>query len=417
MGRSSIIMVLGFTMALMVKGFNLSNVSSEAFDNVVRYYNRAASHGLAASLANMGSQVIYRVPNAFPTWSNVSISGGRVNLRTIVAPPALYDSGKVMLISTSVYPYPVPADPKKAYYDTVIIVWGQSRFSKFAYYSSGEGSINWASKDTVYGPFHTQDKMTINGSPVFWGKVTNKGGMTTGQHPEFHNGYQTGIDIPMPSSFTPLKNAALTNGKYLHGKDVTITFDSTDTGYMIVKEGTSAAVRVNIKTYCPNGAMVIDSANVRVKGLFTGQLTIAVQASGKANKGKLYLDSSIVYKHDPLDKSKPPSDDMLGLCAEDSIVITENSNNDPNIKIQAALFSMNKGLGAENYDDGNTRGRINLLGGVSQKQRAAVGTLDSHGSVNSGYSKSYMYDDRMMVASPPYYPATGSYEILSWYER
>jgi hypothetical protein len=110
---------------------------------------------------------------------------------------------------------------------------------------------------------------------------------------------------------------------------------------------------------------------------------------------------------------------MLGLCATDSIVITRNTNNANNITIQAALFSLTKGLGAEQYDNSNygTRGRINLLGGVSQKQRAAVGTLAGDGSVATGYSKSYRYDDRMMNQNPPFYPTTGSYEILSWYER
>ncbi len=193
-------MVLGFSIALILKGFNLSNVSTDAYNNVVGYYNRAAGHSLAESFANMGSQVIYRVPNAFPKWTNVSLSGGKVSLKTSV-----YDTtGRIILVSTSNY---------QNYLDTVIIIWGQSQFSKFAYYSGVEGSINWASKDTVYGPFHTQDKMTINGSPVFWGKVTNKLGMTSGQHPVFNAGYQTGIDIPMPSDFTPLKNAALSGGK------------------------------------------------------------------------------------------------------------------------------------------------------------------------------------------------------------
>jgi hypothetical protein len=307
-------------------------------------------------------------------------------------------------------------------------VWGQSRFSKFAYYSAIEGAINWAGKDTIYGPFHTQDKMTVNGgtpptaNPVFWGKVTNKLGMTKNPStttPEFHNGYQTGIDLPMPTDFNPLKNAALSEGRYIRGKDVTITFDSMDTGHMTIKIGTAAAQRVLITTYVPNGALVIDSANVRIKGVFKGQMTLSVQSAGASGKGKLYLDSSVAYCRNPLDHPNPP--DMLGLCAEDSIVISHNTYNDNNITIQGALFSLKSGLGAEEYDNTSftpkVRGRINLLGGISQKQRAAVGTLNSDGTIKTGYSKSYRYDDRMMNQNPPFYPTTGSYEILSWYER
>ncbi|MGA3245758.1 MAG: hypothetical protein ABSE41_14165 [Bacteroidota bacterium] len=413
MGRTSILMILAFSTALILKGFNLSRVSADAYTNVVTYYSRAAAHSIAAGMANMGSQVIYRTPNAFPTWMNRAFAGGTVNLWT----KTMDSLGRMRLTVASNY---------KGYLDTVSIVWGQSNFSKFAYYSATEGSINWAGKDTIYGPFHTQDKMTVNGgtppiaNPVFWGKVTNKLGMTKNPStttPEFHNGYQTGIDIPMPSDFTPLKNAALTAGKYIHGQDVTITFDSMSTGYMTIKIGAAAAQHVLISTYAPNGALVIDSANVRIKGIFKGQLTLSVQSGGVANKGKLYLDSSVAYCRNPLDHPNPP--DMLGLCATDSIVITRNTNNANNITIQAALFSLTKGLGAEQYDNSNygTRGRINLLGGVSQKQRAAVGTLAGDGSVATGYSKSYRYDDRMMNQNPPFYPTTGSYEILSWYER
>jgi len=218
----------------------------------------------------------------------------------------------------------------------------------------------------------------------------------------------------MPTDFTPLKNAAISGGKYIHGSDVTITFDSASTGYMTIKIGAAAAQHVLISTYAPNGAILVDSGNVRIKGVFKGQLTLSVQSGGKANKGKLYLDSSVAYCRNPLDHPNPP--DILGLCAEDSIVITNNSNNSGNVTIQAALFSLNGGLGVEQYDNGVIRGRINLLGGISQKQRAAVGTL-SGSNVNSGFSKSYRYDDRLMNQNPPFYPTTGSYEILSWYER
>jgi hypothetical protein len=320
------IMVIGFSMALMLKGFNLSGVSSDAYNNVVNYYNRAASHNIAAGMANMGCNVIYRVPNAFPRWDNVSFGGGTVNLWTVTED----EYGRMRLTVASNF---------RGYLDTVSVVWGQSNFAKFAYYSAVEGNINWASTDTIYGPFHTQDKMTINNDPVFWGKVTTKLGMKkvpANSEPEFHNGYQSGINIPMPSDYAPLKNAALSAGRYLRGKDVTIAFDSMDTGYMTIKVGTNPAQRVLISTYCPNGAMVIDSANVRIKGVFKGKLTIAVQSAGASDKGKMYLDSSIAYARNPLDHPDPP--DLLGLCAEDSIVITRNTNNSNNITIQASLF-------------------------------------------------------------------------------
>jgi hypothetical protein len=417
MGRTSLLMVMGYSVALMLMGFNLSQVSTEAYKNSLEYHNRVVSHGLAASLANMGCNVIYRVPNAFPHWTNVSLGGGVVSLDTKTIPghavPGAPVPVNVQLMATSDY---------GGYKDTVIIEWGVSSFGRFAYYSGSEGpsggKINWATADTVFGPFHTQDKVTVSGNPVFWGKVTNKLGLTknpTSSAPQFNGGYQTGIDIPMPTDFNPLKNAALANGKYLHGKDLTLTFnsDSTMTIRGLITTPVAKDTIVLLRTYVPNGALVIDTANVRIKGKFTGQLTLSVQAGGSTSKGKLYLDSSVAYANNPADGT---SGDILGLCATDSIVVTNNANNSGNVTIQAALFSLNKGLGVEQYANGVVRGRINLLGGISQKQRAAVGTL-SGGVVNSGFSKSYRYDNRLMTQSPPFYPTTGSYMILSWYER
>jgi hypothetical protein len=401
MGRTSLIMVLGTSMILMMMGYRLSNVSTSAYENMTQYYYRTASHNLATGFANMGCQVIYKTPNARPQWTDVPLSGGKVSLWTTSLP-----QGRVQLTTTSIY---------QGWMDTVVVIWGQSKFSKFAYYSVIEGAINWASKDTIYGPFHTQDNMLVNGNPVFWGKATNRLGMTkspASSKPQFYGGYQTGIDIPMPSDFNPLKTAAQSGGKYLNGMDMTITFNND--GTLTVKEGAGAPTRVPLSTYAPNGALMVNGGNIRIKGKFTGQLTISAQAGGVAGKGKVYLDSSVTYVHNPLNG---PSDDLLGVCAEDSVVITNNTNNRTGIDIQASIFSLNKGMGAEQYASGSPRGRINLLGGVSQQQRAAVGTIDGSGNVITGYSKSYRYDDRLMNQSPPYFPTTGSYEILSWYER
>lgn len=401
MGRTSLIMVMGTSILLMMIGYRISNVSTAAYENLTQYYYRSASHNLATGFANMGCQVIYKTPNARPEWRDVPLSGGKVSLWT-----TSLTQGRVQLTATSIYQGSV---------DTVTIIWGQSRFSKFAYYSVIEGAINWASKDSIYGPFHTQDKMLVNGNPVFWGKVTNKLGITkspTSSKPEFHGGYQTGIDIQMPSDFNPLNTAAQTGGKYLTGMDVTITFNSN--GTLTVKEGAGAPMNVSLSSYAPNGALVVNGGNLRIKGDFTGQLTISAQSNGVANKGKVYLDGDVTYVHNPLNG---PSSDLLGICAEDSVVISDNAANNDGINIQASVFSLNKGMGAEHYDSGPPRGRINLLGGVSQKQRAAVGTIDGGGNVVTGFSKSYRYDDRLMNQSPPYFPTTGSYEILSWYER
>jgi hypothetical protein len=57
------------------------------------------------------------------------------------------------------------------------------------------------------------------------------------------------------------------------------------------------------------------------------------------------------------------------------------------------------------------------MGGIQQYQRQAVGTTGGTPvHIVSGFGKNYQYDTRLMIMSPPSYPNTGAYEVLSWYE-
>ncbi|MEJ2493070.1 MAG: hypothetical protein P8Y79_01945, partial [Ignavibacteriaceae bacterium] len=109
------------------------------------------------------------------------------------------------------------------------------------------------------------------------------------------------------------------------------------------------------------------------------------------------------------------STDLFGIIAEENVLITENAANNNNINIDASIFCENGGFGTKNYDRRPDSGNINLLGGIIQDTRQPVGTFSSYG-VSSGFSKRYMYDNRLLVASPPMFPGTGSFEIVAWYE-
>jgi len=39
------------------------------------------------------------------------------------------------------------------------------------------------------------------------------------------------------------------------------------------------------------------------------------------------------------------------------------------------------------------------------------------GKIRSGYRKNYMYDGRLLVQSPPYFPVYDENQIVSWLER
>ncbi len=109
---------------------------------------------------------------------------------------------------------------------------------------------------------------------------------------------------------------------------------------------------------------------------------------------------------------------MLGICCDNNVIVSDNANNDnpaTGVTIQASLLCRSGGLTAENYSTRPFSGTLTLLGGVQQYQRGPVGT-SSGPSIVSGFQKNYRYDNRLMIGSPPLYPTTGTYEVLSWYE-
>jgi hypothetical protein len=106
---------------------------------------------------------------------------------------------------------------------------------------------------------------------------------------------------------------------------------------------------------------------------------------------------------------------MLGIVANNDILIADNTPNSSDINIHASVYSENGGFGSENYASRPAGGSINLLGGIQQSERKAVGTFSGE-TIVSGFSKKYRYDDRLMLASPPSYPGTGAFEIVSWFE-
>ena len=69
---------------------------------------------------------------------------------------------------------------------------------------------------------------------------------------------------------------------------------------------------------------------------------------------------------------------------------------------------------AENYDSRSV-GTLKVLGGIIQKQRGPVGTLNgSTGQQSTGFNKNYIYDTRLSTNPPPFYPTTGQFERISW---
>ncbi len=443
-GKASLLLVLGFSMILLVFGHNFNDISTRTVDNFVDYYSKTVSHDLANSGADLAANAIFLDNNWTTGYSNLQMNGGKVNVSV-----GIVDASQNIRKIVSISNYENEAD-------TVEVIIAPSRFSQYAYYSESEGgNIWWTGKDTVYGPFHTQDDLRADSHPVFGvggyrttykGKLIYKNNYNSDK-PEFHGSYGYD-DVPLQTDgLDPLRDAAADNG-FKIDKSISTTLDSTwvnptynywqhkwNPGYWNVSTTTGLdtvyvtfvqdSVRIKMgynkteSTYksseiAPNGVIYAQGMDVRLKGTVKGQFSVL-------SDGNVYLDDDVVYNTQPSSDphAQTNSTDLLGILSQNNVYITDN-NNTVDIKIDAAIYCETGGFGAENYDSRSVDGDINLLGGVTQHIRRAVGTYASSWgnilSIKSGYNKKYKYDDRLKKMYPPFFPVAGGFQILSWKE-
>jgi hypothetical protein len=297
------------------------------------------------------------------------------------------------------------------------IVLQPSLFSKFAYFSNSEGgTIYWTNKDTVWGPMHTNDNLNVQNNPVFFGKVTIGGTVNknpSSSNPQFLGGFQQGVQIAIPTTgVSTVATTAAAGGASISGQSLVYFEFRGDSIRYKYSSGGAWNYRL-ASTFAPNGAINFANAEVHLTGTVKGRYTISTSGTS-GNQGSVFLDNDIVYNTNPL--TNPNSTDMLGIVAQQNVWVTDNTANNTNgINIHASIYCQSGSFGAQNYDSRPVAGFINLLGGITQATRGAVGTLQS-GVINHGFSKKYRYDDRLLISYPPAYPGCGSFEVVSWFE-
>lgn len=407
-GKATFLVIIGFTLIFMVAIKNFGRISTDSVGNMVTYYTEMIAHNIAVSGANLASNQIFVDPTWDDGYSDEPLSGGTFDV-TI----QIIDAYKNIRQITSTGSY-------HGLTSTVKVTLSPSKFSKFAYYSVSEGgTIWWTGSDTVWGPFHTQDYLRAAYHPVFFGKASSLKSLVyktnkTTDKPNFLGGYETGISLPMPTGAVDnMETAAEAGGLEFEGHDTVYICFANDSLKYKYSYGASYT-SLYLPDAASNGMIFAKNAVVRLQGTVKGQYTIGCNSTTTSTgKGTVYLDDDIVYNQNP--KDFPNSIDMLGICAENSILITNNTPNKTDINIHASVYSEKGGFGADQYDTRPICGNINLLGGIIQNTRKAVGTF-SGTTINHGFAKRYKYDDRFMLASPPFFPGTGGFEIVSWFE-
>jgi|APLow6443716910_1056828.scaffolds.fasta_scaffold44541_1 hypothetical protein len=406
-GKASLLLIMGFSLIFMVVSKNFGDVSNRAVDNFIDYHKETVAHDIAVSGANIAANNIFMDPTWDDGYDDVPFQNGTMNISVEILDP--YKNIR-QVTAQGTY---------KGHTHTAKVTLAPSKFSKFAYYSVSEGgTIWWTGSDTVWGPFHTQDYLRAHKHPVFFGKATTKRNLIyykneSTDKPYFFGGYEQGVNLPLPTNAVDdMEAIADDDGFKLSGHDtVYITFDRDSLRYRYSYNAKNTVVY--LPSAAPNGLIFAKDCVVRLNGVVQGQYTLGCSSNMSAGKGTIYLDNDIVFSKDP--RIYPTSNDLLGICAENNVLITNNTPNQSDINIHGSIYCEKGGFGAEKYDTRPKSGNINLLGGIIQNTRKAVGTFDSNG-LKTGFAKRYKYDDRLMIASPPFFPGTGGFEIVSWYE-
>ena len=404
-GKAVLIVVAGFSLIFLVVGQNFGNISNRSVDNYVDYFNETIAHNIAVSGANMAANEIYIDPLWDDGYDNIQYQNGELDIEVNIID--VYQNHRE-IVATGEY---------EGVSSTVRVTLAPSKFSKFAYYSVYEGgSIWWTKNDTVWGPFHTQDYIRCYRHPVFYGKATTKKNLIyytskEKDKPYFYGGFEKGVNLPLPTDgVAKLELIADDDGFKFSGQDtVYMRFELDTLKFRYSYNDPDSSLY--LPGASPNGVVFAKNSVVRLSGTVRGQYSVG--CSGSMGKGKIYLDDDIVFEKDP--RIYPSSTDLLGIVAKNEVIMTDNTPNHDDINIHASIYCETGGFGAENYSTRPVSGNINLLGGIIQHTRRAVGTFNQYG-IASGFSKRYRYDDRLMIASPPGFPGTGSFEIVSWLE-
>jgi hypothetical protein len=413
-GKAAIILVVGFGIILGKIAFNMNDLETRAVDNVSYYLNNTTAHNLALAGANVALSMVYQdttirgIVTDPPQFTTGPFAGGKYTATMDSINPTL-----LRLRTVSTY---------ENLFDTVDVtfrkVYDQS-FSIFAWMTDFEGNIFWITEDTVWGRVHSNGILHVDGSPVFWEKVTvgkqfdPKPG-TGVNHAIFKNGYETGVaPIPFPTDLSILFNAASSGGRR-YTSEVWLTLDpgtsANNDGKVYVRNTQTGPIVDSVSLSDPsfNGALVGNSL-VHVQGTLDGRLTIG-------SLQDVYVEDNIYYEKNPL---SGPSDDVLGLVAESNVIVANNTANNSNCEIDAAIFARSGSFMAEDWSKRPVSGQLRIIGSIVQETRGAVGTF-SGSSIKSGFSKRYRYDPRLADPNyrPPYYPGfyTQTFQIAGWWE-
>ena len=295
---------------------------------------------------------------------------------------------------------------------------------------SGCVPIQFASNDEINGPLHTNDDLLTCGAvkfgrdkddnieasgPAGWANASGCSGSPNFQGTWIPNA--TPLNVPPTNAGL----AAVAQPAYTYTGKTTIRLKGN---VMDVTTGTPAVTTTNVPLpangviYVQNGACTgtktpllqryddpVGCAVVYISGTYARSLTI-----GSAND--IVIAPPAGSTNGDL-KKDPASDAVLGLIANNNVrvyhPVTRSDWTNPdsctnafgtmeNVTIEAAILALTHSFVVDNFRCGADMTKLNVTGAIAQKFRGAVATTRP-----TGYTKNYVYDDRLRYRSPPFF--------------
>jgi hypothetical protein len=436
MGRSSIIYVIGLSLIVGVVLRNINERGTTSQDSYITYYGRTMAHNIVLAGANVGANRAL-----FNSGYNTPFAGNFAGGTYAVRYDSLAPMQKTMTVHSQ-YNAGVAV-----LYDTLVATFEYTRFSRYIWFTDREENgyvsptgtrgpyygarVHKITGDSIMGVAHTNGRFYLSGSPYFEKKVTGGSapiisGLNGKANPQFNEGYEWGRTVPRDTAnilgLRALANvgSALPTGLFTNN-DVGLEFFSNGNVRVRVpfNTGTLRDTTLPVSNLTTTGVIGAWGGDMHVKGTYRGQVTIAAfkgSGSSGANKGNCWIDGNIVAADNP--RTNPSSLDMLGLVSERMCYVTRDNNRSSHstLDIQAAIYCHTGEFTAQDFWLINPSGRINLYGGLCQRSAGAVGIFGSSGITN-GFYKSYRHDPRFLRTSPPSYPFSTKYRLLSWWEN
>jgi hypothetical protein len=436
-GRAALILILGFSFLMAYAILNLGSAGTRSVANMSAYTAMTASHNLALAGANVGLAKLYRDTtwgSSGPSTVSQTFTGIPFN-GSFSATASVVPQGK-LLRSVSAFPA-----GGSTYRDTVEIILGNNTnnsFTLFAWMTNLENGVFWITGDSVWGRVHSNDNLTVSGSPVYMQKVTTAkgfipplgksqviGGQTYTNKAIFINPPQPETvvaRIDFPTDMSALAAAAASANGRTYATDIWVTLDGKSSapgdGMAYIRRFQSGPIVDSVNLADPNfNGVIMGTGVVNVQGTLDGRLTIASYSTPTATTNNVVIQGDILYQHDP---RYGASTDMLGLVANNNVIVADNMPGATNRTIQGSIFARTGSFTAQNYSTRPINGELRILGSIVQNSRGAVGTFNGSSTLQSGFYKRYKYDDRLSDPNvrPPFYPGfiRRTYTINQWWE-